>query len=869
VLERQAELEALEGLLARAAAGAGGVALVSGEAGIGKTTLVRAFAVRAAEGARVLTGACDDLLAPRPLGALRDMALGIDGPLRRALAAGGDRDAVLTAVLEEVASPLEPTVVVVEDVHWADEATHDVLRVLGRRAAGLPTLLVVTFRDDPDPADPLRRTLAALAGDHVVRLPLRPLSAAALAEMAAGHGIAPERLAALTGGNPFLASEVLAAPDDHVPATVRDATAGRLALLPASAREVVALLASAPGGLDVAVLDAVDPDGSRLLVEAERLALVELVDGRARFRHELLRRAVEATRTAGQRRAAHGRLLAVLDARGAEPSVRVHHALGAGDVGAIIASAPEAAALASRVGSHHDAVALYGEALAHADRMDPAVVAPVRRRYAQELYFSNRHAEAAAQAAQAVALLEPAGPSVQLGAALSMLSHASCWDAVPDVADEAGRRAVSVLRSLPPGPALVAAYANLAFVATMEGRLDEAAEAARLGVDVAVAVGDQRLRPWALAQLGAAAALDGDEQGLDLLHEALELADRHGVHRFVPLCATWLATALLRLGRPGEVGPHVEHGIAYSAQHEISVGVTTLQMLRAELHLREGRWAEAAAGLEAIVADPAASGWGQTAALSLLARLRDRTGGDGADLLERSWALAVRSRQTERLARAGAAWLERAALHGDEGARVRGEQALALVRPSRHRWHVGELLRLRAAARAVLGGGRDDDATDPGAAVGPWAPGIAGDWRTAAAAWGRLGWPFEQARELAASGELAPMLEALRTYDALGASAPAAAVRQELRRRGVRHVPRGPQPTTRGNPAGLTERQVEVLDLVARGLTNAEIAARLVVSVRTVDHHVSAILAKLGVTTRREAAAAARHADDGASITPT
>ncbi|MDP9208136.1 MAG: LuxR C-terminal-related transcriptional regulator, partial [Actinomycetota bacterium] len=138
-----------------------------------------------------------------------------------------------------------------------------------------------------------------------------------------------------------------------------------------------------------------------------------------------------------------------------------------------------------------------------------------------------------------------------------------------------------------------------------------------------------------------------------------------------------------------------------------------------------------------------------------------------------------------------------------------------------------------------------------------FALGIQGDWAGAAARWGSLGAPYERALELAASGRQPELLEALATLDRLGAVAAANLVRRDLRRMGASHVPGRPRPRTRANPAGLTDRQLEVLELLAEGLTNAEIADRLVVSVRTVDHHVAAILAKLNVGSRREAARAA------------
>jgi ATP/maltotriose-dependent transcriptional regulator MalT len=871
LLERETELAVFETAFAATARGEGRVLLVSGEAGLGKTTLVRALVDRVADRARVLLGACDDLLTPRTLGPFRDLRLGESSPLRRALEDGADRDAVFGAVLEECRDPLRPTVLVVEDAHWADEATRDVLAFLGRRVAGMPTLVVVTYRDELAVDHPLRAVLGGLAGPGVHRLLLQPLSDDALRTLASGGTVAPDRLRELTGGNPFLVAEVLAAADPTtVPLTVRDAVAARLARLDLSARDVLVLLAVAPAGLELELLGRLDPHALEDVAATERLGLTEVVDGRVRFRHDLLRDAVSATATAAATTHAHARILAALGTADPEPSRAAHHAVGAGDVPAIARFAPPTARRAMAVASHRDAIVLLEQALRHETHLDPAHHIDLLRWYAFELYLANRHRDAQRAAARAVRMLEEVGaaptgahapadapthangehvPGEALGKALTLLSHVACWAAQPQVAREAAARSRAALAGASPEPRAVAA-ANHAFVLAMQGDLARsvtaAAEAAELTCEPAL----RHVRPYALIQLGAATALGGDRAGDELLEQGVELAQEVGRHEYVPLGCTWRSMSAIRHARPDEVERWTSFGIRYADQHQIDVGVTTLRMLQHELQLRRGELGAAEAGLRDLVADVEATAWGQSAACTLLGRLLARRGDEAPafELLGRGWRLALQSDEPERLARAAAGWYEWAQLYDDPQARRWGDEGLAVTRTADNPWLLGELLRLRAELDAPPLERVEAEV------CGPWADGLRGAWRAAAAGWARLGWPYEQARELAASGEVPAMVEALAIHDRLGTERAAWQLRRRLRERGVRRVPRGPARDTRANPAGLTTRQLEVLRLLAAGRTNTQIAEELVVSTRTVDHHVSAVLSKLGVPSRAEAA---------------
>jgi DNA-binding CsgD family transcriptional regulator/tetratricopeptide (TPR) repeat protein len=851
LLERQAELQTLGAAVERAGTGRGSAVLVLGEAGIGKTSLVQAFLSAAAARARVLAGTCEDLLTSRALGPLRDAARSAaGGPLAAALSPRADPELVFAAVVDELVLPPRPVVLVIEDAHWADGATLDVLRYVGPRMPSVPAVLLVTYRDDALARDhPLRGVLGVLGSTAATRLRLDRLTADAVAEMAAATDVDPGELFRLTGGNPFYVSEVLASPCDTVPPTVVDAVLARVRTLSLPAQAALDRLAVVPAGAELVLLRALAGDLAPI-AEAERAGVVEVRGDVVAFRHELARRAVAESLPASVRLELNADVLRALVARpDCDPFRALHHAVEAGDDAAVVAHGQAAAREATRVGAHQQAAACYAQVLARGHLLTTAERAALGETYTWALSNSNRAHFAAAAAATAAELWQQDGNDRRLVRALITLARQQWLTERPVAALESVERAFELARPLGDGPQYALALLGLGGLLVIIDREEEGLPYLNEALDIAERAGAAGWAALSYNYRGSARLQLGDLSGRDDLLRSRAQAAELGNHEYVMRAFYNLIEGLWRLGEYREALGYIEQAEHYARDHDFFVYGYMFAGRRCRLALMRGQWTQAEAGLRALLDGQDDPGMIGRETVPILARVLVRQGSaDAAEWLARAARHATGANVLEWLVPTGLAHIEHAWLTGDHGQAGPYPELLLdrTDRPGALVWR-GELLvylrRLGYPARAFPG------------CPEPYASALRGDWQAAAAAWLSEGNPYEQAVALAESGQVEPTLQALTILDGLGARPAVSIVRRRLRGLGVTRLPRRPQPSTLANPAGLTDRQLEILRLVATGLSNAEIADRLVVSPRTVDHHVSAILQKIGVRTRRDAAA--------------
>jgi ATP/maltotriose-dependent transcriptional regulator MalT len=846
IREREAELSLLHRLLADLDSTGGRVVLVRGEAGIGKTALVAAFVEATAGAVHVLEGGCDDLLTPQPFAPIWDIArrepsLGV--PL-----AADDRRGVMDGLLDLLTRPAHPTVLVIEDTHWADEATLDIIRFLGRRIARANGVLVLTYRSgEVDAEHPLRQVIGELPPRNLVRMQLDRLSPSAVASMTEAADLDLDRVLALTDGNPLFVTEVIVAGVDQVPTSIQDAVLARASKLSPEARRVLDLVSITPGGTEATLLEHVLGPVDESLRECERRGLLTFDDAMVSFLHELTRQAIETTLSPADRRGLNEEALSALAGHG-DPARLVHHARQAEDTLAIVDHAPKAARAAMAIESHREALEHFRAVEPHLDLVETHARAAILDDWARTAYMEGGR-ESPDIMTRAIDLRRSDDDPLPLARSLASAVRIYEVQGQPERAAACADEAVSILESRPPSADLAFAVSQRAWLCLMRGEEAEGSRIAGRALAIADEVGDDLVKVRSLVIKGACDYSLGDLAASRLVEQGHRLAQQSGyrleeVYALVNL--TGMAGDVRDLARAADLARRT---VDTAVRYELRRLEAYARAQYAEILMWKGEWG--AAEDEATESLGISDAHAEAVALRILGLIEARRGrAEARSPLDRAYLVAEESRELQHLDPAAAALAEHLWLSGSDDpdaiSRIRRvfDRGLSTGPPWPSDafgfwwWKLGCVDEVRDGLNPVY-----RRITE-------------GGWQDGAAFWETRGMPYERALALMHGDDDARIL-AVRILEDLGAAAAAARVRGELLDRGVK-ISRGSSRATREHAAGLTARQAEVLELLGANLSNSQIADQLFVSQRTVENHVGAILMKLDVSNRTAAVEVAR-----------
>jgi predicted ATPase/DNA-binding CsgD family transcriptional regulator len=968
LIGRRTELEVLDGAFRRAAEAEPVIVLVGGEAGVGKSRLVEEAVGGAAPWpARALTGRCVELggeglpFAP-VVDALRLVLRDADaeeidrlfGPARDELsrllpelspgpAPSTSSEAPTTRLFELLLGVIErlssegPLVLIVEDLHWADRSTLDLLSFLARALRAGPILVIATYRaDEVHRRHPLRPLVAELERHRgVERIHLERFDRDEVAEQLRSIADEPVPVAVAdevferSQGNAFLVEElagVLQSGDHRLPPALQDVLLARVERLPASAQRVLQVASVAGARVHHALLSAVaglsDPELDEALRDAvsHQVLLIDDTGLGFAFRHALMQEALYADVLPGERVRLHTAYADALEQRAdAAPGAGVaamlaHHRYAAYDVARALPASVEAGRDASRSYAYPDALNHLERAL----EIWPAVPDAAERVGIEHVdllelassvaYRAGEHPRALAMLNQAVSAAEESNDAERLARLLTSRSNVK-RDLADDTIIEDIERAVSLLP--PDAPSRAGVLAALASARMIQGGFAGVRETAEEAAALANAAGDARLEADALTSLAPALIQAGErDRAIEVLHRALDLARTAGEYDGSLRAFINLSDCLESMGRHEEAVSAALEGLALASRIGLARTRGVLLAVNAsEALMRLGRWDEADALITEnlhVVSSGIQQLWVRTAAAELAVG-RGNMDEARAHLDVISGALPTGEELTQDSCTLFSATAEVALAAGDlEQARsvldavlevenirsldrytwplvwlaARTEADVAQAARDRQEPVDGEHAR-RLSSATALGDQLDTDVpsalayrtlieAERGRASG--AP-SAEAWATAVSATApadaRLHCYalFRRAEATLAEGDRDLATTAINEGADLARRLGARLLLEDieaLARRG--RVPLGDEAPDPEDPdgtspgLGLTPRELGVLELVAAGRTNGQIAAELYISPRTAGVHVSNILMKLGVSTRTEAAAVAHRA---------
>jgi ATP/maltotriose-dependent transcriptional regulator MalT len=852
LIEREHFLALLQARLQNIETAEGHCVFVSGEAGIGKTSLVKKFCKNQQDNYKIYQGACDALFTPRPLAPLYDIMWQVNSNLWPGSHTPEERSELFAKFLAELSNQQQRVIIVFEDIHWADEATLDFIKFFARRIALLHCLFILTYREDEIySGHPLRSVQGHLPPDSFTLLKLSPLSAEAVEKLAAEKGYNGKDVYNISGGNPFYVNEILAGYSVGVPDNIKNAILSTYNSAGEKTRRVWDLLSVVPVSFELKYLEMLEPQYAAAIENCIEKKILIISEGQIFFKHELYRRTVEISLSPFKRVLLNKNILEMFRKsfeKNNEIERIIHHAKNANAYGIVLQYAPLAAKQASAVGAHIEASKLYLTAIENYQGSDKNLPVEFYEGYAYECYLTNQIKEAIIYTAKALNSWKAKKDTDKTGNSLRFLSRLWWFDGNRKRAEDFAEQSIKVLGNQPSSSAKAMAFSNMSHLKMLTGASAEAIFWGEKAIAIAQELNDEEILSHALNNVGSVQMRiqSSSQKGIALLKQSLAIALKNSYHEHVARAYTNLGINGVAIKEYNIAKEAFEEGIRYSKDKDLDSFTTYMLSWNAKLNLETGNWEEACSIAESLVARDVQPPAIKMCAADVIARIKMRRGDAGAIfLLDDSKTKAFELKDLQSIIPSVISLLEYEWITGETVIEKEFfESTLAMVKEMHNFFDYNEftfwLQKARKQSlpfREIHEGYRVHNKT---AAA------------KAALLWRQRGCPYEEALCLFESTS-DDKRKAVNIMHQLGAVAVFEKMKFEMRASGIKNIPRGIRKSTRANAALLTSRELDLLPLLKEGLQNKEIAARLFISAKTVDHHISSILFKLDVNSRNKA----------------
>jgi DNA-binding CsgD family transcriptional regulator/GTPase SAR1 family protein len=854
LLERDTYLEILNKHYQNVLKGNGHTVFLMGDAGIGKTSLLNEFIKSVSQTSNVFIGFCDSLFTPRPLGPLFDIAPLVDSTFAGLLRIEKDRSVIFSTLLHKISALTKPVILIFEDVHWADEATIDLIKFLSKRIEYNNCLFIVTSRiNEMNRTHPLTTVFGELQSQKFSKIIVEAFSKQMVDQLAKKKGYAAtDQLYALTGGNPFYVSEILANPSTEIPERIKDS----ILSVYYSTNEDTRLLLNffsilSSSRIEMSLARKIEDDYSGSIDECILSGIIISRGGYLSFKHELFRISIEESIPYFTRRSLHHKMLDIMNQNSSwsnNLSQLVHHARFADDRELVTRLAPRAAQEAASLGAHIEASKLYLTAIEFTESEDPLIV-ELYEHHAYECYLTNQIPLAITSQNKALVIWRNRKVTLKIGDAMRFLSRLYWFHGEKTKAMDLALESIKILDYGFPTRQLALAYSNLSQLYMLEDDFVNTLHWGQKAIDLAARMNDLEILSHALNNTGSMLwKISGrEEEGVEKLYESLSIALKNDFQEHVARAYTNLINLFVLSRQYKKAAEIFELGIKYCDDHDLNSWGFYIMSCKAQLLLETGQFEKSRMIVETLQNNPNVPV--RIITMVTLAKINIRYGNfsDARKLIAEAKALALPLGEVQRTVPVLMAQLELCWISRDTVPLEEITSAIKLFHEKNNSWYYSELVYWTNKCGIEINSDVNIQFTRP------YKLEFEGKSKEAAELWKELGSVYKCSLAYFETDDEELQKQALIDLYELGATATREMLKLKLKDKGVKNIPRHPHESTRNNPAQLTNRQIDVLMLLEKGLQNNEIGEKLFISSKTVENHITSIFSKLDVNTRGNA----------------